>query len=116
GDRANAPENTMEALAQAVALGADGLEFDVRATRDGVPVLMHDATVNRTTNGRGAVRENTLAELQLLDASRNAPNWKGGKVAVPTLEAVLDRFRDVPLVLDILFFKVSETTEKMLYK
>ena len=86
GDRAHVPENTMEALARAVELGADGLEFDVRLTRDGVPVLMHDATVDRTTSGRGLVRENTLAELQALDASRGFSGWAGGKVTVPTLE------------------------------
>jgi glycerophosphoryl diester phosphodiesterase len=116
GDRAHAPENTLESLTQAVTLGADALEFDVRATRDGIAVLMHDATVDRTTNGRGAVRENTFAELRLLDASRGCPAWAGGKVGIPTLEEVLDRFRDVPLILDVKEMAVAATVEQMLHK
>ena len=116
GDRAHAPENTMEALVRGVEAGADALEFDVRLTRDRVPVLMHDATVERTTNGRGLVRDNTLAELQALDASRAARDWTGGKVAVPTLEAVLDRFRGMPLVLDVKELSAAGPTEQLIHK
>ena len=60
GNRVAAPENTLEALRQAVAMNVDAIEFDVRMTRDGVPVLMHDATVDRTTDGRGLL--NTLTD------------------------------------------------------
>lgn len=105
----------MEALARAVELGADALEIDVRASRDGVPVVMHDATVDRTTNGRGLVRDNTLAELRTLDASRGATAWAGGRVGVPTLEEVLDRFRGFPIVIDVKELAVSAPTEKLVH-
>ena len=84
-----APENTLVALATAVALGADGVEFDVRATADGVPVLLHDATVDRTTDASGDIASLTWAQVQRLDAGR----WFGERFAgerVPSLEAVLE--------------------------
>lgn len=115
GDRAHAPENTMEALVRAVDLGADALEIDVRVSREGVPVLMHDETVDRTTSGRGRVRENTLAELRTLDASRGASGWSGGRAAVPTLEEVLDRFRGFPIVIDVKELAVSAPTENLVH-
>ena len=82
------PENTLPAFAEAVRLGAHMIEFDVAISRDGVLVLMHDATVNRTTNGKGKVNEFTLAELKRLDAGA----WKDARFAgarVPTLEEAL---------------------------
>jgi len=100
GNRVAAPENTMLALTEAEQLGADALEFDVRSTRDGIPVLMHDPTVDRTTNGSGRVDAHTLSELQALDASRARPR-SGQRTIVPTLEQVLDRFRHLPLVIEI---------------
>jgi glycerophosphoryl diester phosphodiesterase len=63
-----APENTLAALRKGAALGFRGVEFDVMLAREGVPVLMHDDTVNRTTNGTGHVPELSLAELAALDA------------------------------------------------
>jgi len=63
-----APENTLEAFDLAVALGADGVEFDVQLSADGYPVVIHDARVDRTTNGSGNVSRLPLAELQRLDA------------------------------------------------
>ena len=63
-----APENTMAAFRLAVALGADGVELDVNLSADGVPVVIHDARVNRTTNARGAVSRFSLDELRRLDA------------------------------------------------
>jgi len=68
GDRARAPENTIPAFAAAVASGADFVETDLRLSADGVAVVMHDATVDRTTDGTGAVADLTLAELRALDA------------------------------------------------
>ena len=62
------PENTMEAFRAAVELGVDQIELDVRVTRDGELVIIHDATVDRTTNGTGKVCDKLLAELQALDA------------------------------------------------
>ena len=79
--RATAPENTLAGLRRAAALGARWVEVDVRLTADGVPVLLHDATLERTTTGRGALTATTLAELQRWDA--------GGGEPVPTLAAFL---------------------------
>lgn len=106
----------MEALTRAVELGADALEVDVRMTRDAVPVLMHDPTVDRTTTGGGLLRDYTLAEVRALDASRGGPPWSGAKVAVPTLEEVLDRFRGVPIVIDVKEPAVASATVQAVHK
>jgi glycerophosphoryl diester phosphodiesterase len=63
-----APENTLAAFSLAIALGANGVEMDVQISRDGRPVVMHDARVNRTTNAKGSVSSLTLDQLQRLDA------------------------------------------------
>src|SRR3954447_960778 len=68
GASAYAPENTFAAFDLAMELGADGIETDVRVTRDGVLVLLHDETVDRTTDGTGLVAELCRAELDALDA------------------------------------------------
>src|SRR5690554_2566159 len=68
GDRSVAPENTMPALQSALDGSMVYVETDIRLTSDGVPVLIHDATVDRTTNGTGRVDSMTLSELQKLDA------------------------------------------------
>jgi glycerophosphoryl diester phosphodiesterase len=84
----HAPENTIAAHEAAIARGARLIEFDVRMTRDGHFVLMHDATVNRTTDGRGRVSELTLAEIRRLDAGGwFGPEFRGEKV--PTLREAL---------------------------
>jgi len=82
------PENTLAAFHEALRLGAHMIEFDVRRSRDGELVLMHDRTVNRTTDGKGAVAKLTLDELRELDAG----SWKGEEFAgegVPTLDEAL---------------------------
>ncbi len=89
GAREIAPENTLASFRAAKELGADGIELDVMLSADGVPVVIHDSTVDRTTNGHGRVSEMTLAQLQALDAG----GYKGPPFAgepIPTLEAVLD--------------------------
>lgn len=68
GDQVHAPENTMPAFEAAFASGAELIETDVRLSSDGVPVLIHDASVDRTTNGSGRVAGKTLTELRRLDA------------------------------------------------
>lgn len=79
------PENTLEAFQAAVALGVDFVEFDVRCSSDGVPVIMHDSTVDRTTNGHGEVGALSLAELRALNASFwSGPNDTGERVETPT--------------------------------
>ena len=78
-------ENTLPAFEAALAAGADAVEFDVRLTSEGVPVVMHDPDVSRTTDGAGLVRDMTLAEIKRL-AIRTA---SGGSTEVPTLAEAL---------------------------
>lgn len=68
GFSARAPENTLSALAAAMDAGADAVEFDLQVTADGVPVLFHDDTLGRTTDGKGRIQEWSIAELRTLDA------------------------------------------------
>lgn len=91
-----APENTLAAFRSAVDdWDADMLELDVRLTADGHVVVIHDETVDRTTNGSGRVADLTLEEVQALDAGHNfldlegQPSFRGRGVRVPTLEEVL---------------------------
>lgn len=88
GAKGHAPENTIASLRRAGELGAHWVEFDVKLTRDGVPVLMHDDTLKRTTSGRGEVAAKTLAEIRTLDAGR----WFSPDFAdepVPTLDEAM---------------------------
>jgi glycerophosphoryl diester phosphodiesterase len=100
----HAPENTGAGFVACLSLRI-GFELDIRRSRDGVLVCVHDADVNRTTNGTGKVRDMTLAELRKLDAGvRFAPQFKGERV--PTFEEVLTLFElmnrpDVLIALDI---------------
>jgi glycerophosphoryl diester phosphodiesterase len=103
-----APENTIEAFRLAVETGAGGLELDVHMTRDGHIVVIHDATVDRTTNGSGAVSEMTFDELRRFDAGHNfSPDggptrpYRGRGVRVPTLGEVLEEFPAVAVNIDI---------------
>ncbi len=99
GGRALRPENTLAAFEHAAALGVDVLEMDVRASADGEIVVIHDATVDRTTDGRGPVAALELAALQRLDAGyrwsadggRSYP-FRGKGIRVPTLAEVFARF------------------------
>jgi len=89
GASAEAPQNTLPAFMLAIDLGADGIEFDVQLSKDGQPVVIHDFVVDTTTDGRGRVRDKTLAELKELDAGRRfAPLFAGERI--PTLDQVLD--------------------------
>lgn len=81
GAAGHASENTLRSIEQAIALGCDLVEVDVRRTRDGDLVLLHDERVDRTTNGKGAVAEMTLKDLRTLDVD-------GGQ-RIPTLQEVL---------------------------
>lgn len=85
----HAPENTLPAFQLAVEEGADGFELDAKLTRDGEVVVMHDATVDRTTDGSGTVSEFTLAEFKRLDAgSKFNPSITG--IHPPTLREVFE--------------------------
>jgi glycerophosphoryl diester phosphodiesterase len=95
GDSAHVPENTLASFAAALELGADLVEFDVQLTKDGAVVVIHDATVNRTTEGRGRVHDMTLAEIRALSAgypSRFGSNYRGERV--PTLGEALTLLKD----------------------
>lgn len=87
GASARYPENTLRAFAAAVEAGADMCEFDVRMTHDGEVVVIHDATVNRTTGGRGTVAAMDLTALKRLDAgARFGVRFRGERI--PTLDEV----------------------------
>lgn len=92
------PENTMVSFRSAAALGPDMIETDIHMTRDGALVLMHDHTVDRTTDGTGRIREKTLREIRALDAGL----WKDVKFAgerVPVFEEFLEFFKKDPEML-----------------
>lgn len=103
------PGDTMAAFEHAVELGVDVLEMDVHATSDGDIVVIHDKSVDRTTNGTGLVSEMTLAEIKALDAGYNWPlhqdtedhPYRGVGVEIPTLEEVLAAYPDMPMVIEI---------------
>ena len=108
GNCAHAPENTLLSFAQGVALGVDAIELDVRLSADGVVMVMHDPTVDRTTSGAGAVAELTSAALMALDAGyRFTPDggrafpYRGTGVTVPRLRDVLEQFPETPLLIEI---------------
>ena len=116
GGAALRPENTIAAFDYGLALGADGLELDVHLSRDGVVVVHHDATLERTTNARGPVCRMTAEELAGLDAGYwFQPSVEGthsadptgeypcrGKTGgVPTLREVLKRYPEVPLIIEL---------------
>ena len=109
GAAATAPENTLAGLRAAAQLGAAMVEFDVQLSRDGIPVLMHDATVNRTTDGTGAVADLALADLAKLDAGTPfAPDFAGEPV--PTLAAALALCIDLGLAANIELKLVDESS------
>lgn len=103
-----APEETLVAYENAVAVGADALECDTHATSDGVVVCMHDAEVDRTTDGTGAIRELTFEALRALDAGywftpdggQSYP-WRGAGLVVPSLAEVLAAFPDLRFSVEI---------------
>jgi glycerophosphoryl diester phosphodiesterase len=102
GAAGHAPENTLVAFERAVELGTGFIETDLHLTRDGQFVAIHDATLERTTNGKGAVHEFTLAELRKLDAGLWYDRSYMGQ-RIPTLEEVLDfgRKHDVIFYLEV---------------
>jgi glycerophosphoryl diester phosphodiesterase len=99
------PENTIVAFDHGLSLGADGLEFDVHLSRDGVVVIHHDATLERTTNGGGPVAALTADELGRLDAAFHSEAFRGACGGVPRLDEVLRRYPSIPLIIEL---KVNE--------
>jgi glycerophosphoryl diester phosphodiesterase len=121
GYSAVAPENTLPALAAGVLAGATLIEFDVRTTADGVPVVIHDRTVDRTTGGTGHVWELTLDEISALEAgSWFSPAYAG--IRIPLLREVIDLLRPhavgatpdtAPLIELLLEIKPPATPEQV---
>jgi glycerophosphoryl diester phosphodiesterase len=107
GAAAYAPENTLESFRLALAMGADALEFDVRRSADGEAVVVHDATLDRTTNLAGPVASRTVAELRGADAGFRFANHDGETpfrrrgVSIPTLAEVIAAFPGVPLLIEV---------------
>jgi glycerophosphoryl diester phosphodiesterase len=121
GASGSAPENTIAAFELAVAHGADAIELDVRLTADRVPVVLHDATLDRTTTGRGLLGLMTLEQVQELDAGsrftadrgRSFP-FRGSGVRVPTLAEVLRAISGLPVLLEIKEPAAQEAVERVL--
>ncbi|SET18108.1 glycerophosphodiester phosphodiesterase [Anaerobranca gottschalkii] len=100
GASAIAPENTMPAFKKAIEMGCKGIETDVHMTKDGVLVLCHDEQVDRTTNGKGYIKDYTLKELKKLDAGVKFSEEFAG-VKIPTLEELLIYLFDKDIYLNI---------------
>ncbi|MBE6574994.1 MAG: hypothetical protein E7654_01820 [Ruminococcaceae bacterium] len=97
GFRSQYPENTLEAFQAALDLGVDQIETDIRVSMDGELVLIHDASVDRTTNGKGLVIEKNFAELRTLDAGIfKGEQFKGAKI--PTLIELMEMVKDHPTI------------------
>lgn len=109
GAKAEAPENTVAGFLHARALGLTGVEFDVRLSADNELVVIHDATVDRTTNGTGRVAQLTASELAALDARGTCPTWSE-PVGVPRLSAALD----VIAAFDTIQFEIKTDTPERL--
>lgn len=110
GLNAVAPENTLPAFAAAIALGADEIEFDVRSTMDGVPIICHDSSVDRTTDGHGCINEMTLEEIRKCDAGiKFSEAYAGTKI--PTLEEVFQKFACQTIFNMHLNYKPTDTDE-----
>lgn len=109
GNRAHAPENTLPSFEQAVALGADAIELDLHLSRDGVLMVCHDATLERTTDGSGALAARSAAELQRLDAGANfsadggrTHPWRGRGATIPTFDWLVESVpRTLPLIIEL---------------
>jgi len=107
GGAALAPENTMIAFEKAKSLGVDVIEFDIRMTKDGHLIVLHDETVDRTTNGEGEVSSFTLAELKKLDAAyrfhdiRGRYIYRNQGVTIPTVEEVFQQLTDVKFNIEL---------------
>lgn len=107
GGSALGPENTIAAFDLGLAAGADGLELDVRLSADGIPVVVHDATLDRTTDATGPVSARTAEELARVDAGCRfagdvgAFPFRGRGIGVPTLIDVLRRYPQVPTIVEL---------------
>lgn len=119
GAAAYAPENTLVSFRRGLELGADALEFDLRRSKDGIAVVMHDPTLDRTTDRTGPVAAYTAAELAGVDAGYRFDEQGDGRfpfrdqgVGVPTLREVITAFPGVPLLIEIKEPEVQEAVAR----
>lgn len=106
GGCALGPENTVAAFDLGLAAGADGLELDVHLSRDGIPVVHHDDTLDRTTSGSGPLAARSAAELAGLDAGSHFSingefPFRNQGINIPTLRDVLRRYPDIPIIIEM---------------
>ncbi len=102
------PENTLEAFRLAFEQGVTTIEFDVHTSKDGIPIIIHDAKLERTTNGKGYASFQTFAELQKWDAgymfdpgNRKEYPSRGKGIKIPSFEAMLSEFKTQKLCVEI---------------
>lgn len=121
GASGHAPENTLAAFELAEREGADAFELDVRLTLDGAPVVIHDHSLDRTTDGAGPVRARTLADLRSVDAGarftrdrgRTYP-YRGAGLTIPTLGEVLWTFPRMPVLVEVKEPEAQEAVRRVL--
>ena len=118
-----APENTLPSLRHAAAAGAHAVEFDVQRTGDGQLVVLHDATVDRTTNGTGHIERMSLEDARRLDAGyRFTPDggrtfpYRDREVGIPTLEEAFAEIGHLPAVLEVKSQRAGEALPDWLAK
>ena len=99
GASGHAPENTLPAFKMAADMGADGVELDIQMTSDGVIVVCHDETIDRTSSGAGWLKDFTFDELRRLDFSNGNSAYEGTKI--PSMEEVLDLLDPTGLTINI---------------
>jgi len=120
GNSAHAPENTIESFRQAIAAGAECVELDVHLSADGVAVVIHDPTLDRTTDASGAVASLPIDRIRQADGGarftrdgRSFP-YRGTGLLVPTLEEVLRDLGDVPLLVEIKTSAASREARRLI--
>jgi glycerophosphoryl diester phosphodiesterase len=121
GNAAHAPENTMESFRQGLAAGAECVELDIHLSADGVPVVIHDPSLDRTTDTGGLVAALPVARISAADAGARYTRdghtfpYRGRAIGVPTFEEVLrDLGDDVPLLIEMKTSRASAETRRLI--
>ena len=112
GGAALAPENTLASFRNGLLFNPDFLEMDVHLTKDGIPVVIHDGTIDRTTNGSGRVVNYTLAELQGFNAAAKFSGGDFGPQVIPSFAQVLDLIRDTGVRVEV---EIKPTADVLRY-
>lgn len=112
GGAALAPENTLASFRNGLKFNPDFLEMDVHLTKDGVPVVIHDGTIDRTTNGSGRVVNYTLAELQEFNAAAKFSGGDFGPQVIPAFAQVLDLVKDTGVRVEV---EIKPTADVLRY-